>query len=89
MFEMNLIMWVLGSVLLFIGLYLILFTENFLKYDSKGLPNFWDSHHKGDVMLLNWKNRRLITLIIGIVFLLGSIVIFLNIYYNIILARMA
>lgn len=72
-------MWVLGFVLLFIGLYLILFTEKFLSYDSKRLPNFWDPHGI-DIVLLNWKSRRAITLIIGTVFLLGSIVIFLSMY---------
>lgn len=77
---MEILIWVLSFVLLFIGLYLILFTEKFLNYDSKRLPNFWDSHHKGDIVLTNWKSRRTITLIIGIVFLLGSIVIFLSIY---------
>ena len=78
---MEILIWVLGFVLLFIGLYLILCTEIFLKYDSKKLPNFWDPHGI-DIILLNWKNRKIITLIIGIVFLLGSIVIFLSIYLN-------
>jgi uncharacterized membrane protein len=76
---MEILIWVLGFVLLFIGLFLVLFTEKFLSYDSKRLPNFWDPHGI-DIVLLNWKSRRSITLIMGIIFLLGSIVVFLSIY---------
>lgn len=76
---MEIFIWIIGFVLLFIGLFLVLFTEKFLSYDSKILPNFLDPHGI-DIFLLNWKSRRAITLIIGIVFLLGSIVVFLSIY---------
>jgi hypothetical protein len=78
---MNIIFLIGGFILLFLGLYLIFFTEKFLSYDSKLLPNFWDSHGARDILLLNWKSRRLITIVIGVIFLLGSIAIFLSIYY--------
>lgn len=78
---MEILVWIIGFVLLFIGLYLILFTEKFLSYDSKILPNFWDHHGAEDIVLLNWKSRKLITFIIGIIFFLGGFVIFLGIYY--------
>ena len=77
---MDILIWVLGSVLILIGLYLILFTEKFLSYDSKMLPNFWDPHGI-DIVLLNWKYRRMITFIIGMVFLISGLLLFLSIYY--------
>jgi uncharacterized membrane protein len=76
---MEILIWILGFVLLFIGSYLMFFPEKFLSYDSKLLPNFWDPHGR-DIVLLNWKSRRLVTFIIGIVFFIGSIVVFLTIY---------
>jgi len=77
---MDIFIWILGFVLSFIGLFLIFFTEKFLSYDSKILPNFWDSYGK-DIVLNNWKSRRIITLIIGIVFLISGLLIFLSNYY--------
>ena len=77
-------MWLLSFVLLFMGLYLIIFPEKFLNYDSKRLPNFWDHHHKKDIVLTNWKGRRKFTKFIGIVFLVAGLLVFwsiINIYY--------
>jgi len=73
---MDILIWVLGFVLLFIGSYLMFFPEKFLSYDSKLLPNFWDHHGAKDIVLLNWKSRRLVTFIIGIIFLLGVLLFF-------------
>jgi len=72
--------WIIGFVLLFIGTYLMFFPARFLSYDSRRLPNFWDNHGARDIVLLNWKSRRAITLALGIIFLIGGVVIFLSIY---------
>lgn len=72
-------MWIIGFALLIIGTYLMFFPAKFLSYDSKRLPNFWDPHGQ-DILLLNWKSRRKITLVIGIIFFIGGIVVFLSIY---------
>jgi len=77
---MEILAWLLADVLLFIGFFLILFPEKFLSYDSKWMPNFWDNHHKRDIVLINWKSRKRLTLIVGIIFLVGGLLVFLNIY---------
>ncbi len=81
---MEIFIWLLGSVLLFMGLYLIIFPEKFLSYDSKRLPNFWDNHHKRDVVITNWKSRRKFTIAIGIVFLVAGLFVFCSTIYNVI-----
>lgn len=73
-------MWVLADVLLFIGLFLAIFPEKFLSYDSKHLPNFWDHRHKGDIFLTNWKTRRKFTILVGIAFIIASLLVFWSIY---------
>lgn len=76
---MDFLMWLLGSVLMFMGLYLTLFPAKFLHYDSKSLPNFWDLFGSGFV-LTNWKSRRRITRVMGIIFVIASLLIFWSIY---------
>lgn len=77
---MSIFIWILGFLLFLIGLYLVLFPEKFLSYDSRRLPNFWDPRGF-DLVLINWKSRKLVTFIIGIIFLVAGLLVFWSIYY--------
>jgi hypothetical protein len=77
---MEILIWILAEVLLFIGCFLSFFPEKVLSYDSRQLPNLWDHYHKRDYILNNWKNRKRITRFIGILFLLAGLFVLWSIY---------